>query len=289
MHLTRLSIQFLLILLLSSDLYAHSQLLISSSQIYSAIKSDKPLLLEKSIYKLKYDAAYSKLWSALFFHAIQFNAHKIMIHFLKHGFDLDTRSSEYFERPPLHHALTRASKPTILLLIKHSAPLETKDKLGSTPLHLAAEQGLTWMTKFLLAKQVSINEPDEHNYTPLHRAVEQGHVRNSKLLLQAGANVDAQTCHGDTPLHIALASYAHNPGKALHKKRLQKIISLLGTYRPNLAKCEVYNRWTVFELLNNLDIKKREYNKLSTLLNAIKINLENKSPSTHPLQEHAQS
>lgn len=281
-----------LILLLLTFILSHLQAQdapVSPSKIYRAIKQDKPAVLEKSIYQLKYDSAYSKLWSALFFHAVQFNARKIMAHFLKHGFDLETRSSAYFQRTPLHHALARANKQTILLLIKHGTPLDAKDQLGCTPLHLTAQRGLTWMTKILLTKQANVNEPDELKYTPLHTAVEQGNIRNTKILLEAGANINAQTCNGDTPLHLALTSYAHNPDKAQRKKNLKKIISLLGTYSPDLTKCEVYNRWTVFELLDNLDLKKREYKELLTLLNVIKLNLVKKSPSTLPLQAHAQS
>lgn len=283
------SLILLLLIIQSIDLHSHNAQAVSPSQIYRAIKQDKPGVLEKSIYQLKYDSAYSKLWSALFFHAIQFNARKIIAHFLKHGFDLETRSSAYFQRTPLHHALARANKQTILLLMKHGAPLDAKDQLGSTPLHLTAQRGLTWMTKLLLAKQANVNEPDELKYTPLHAAIEQGNIRNAKLLLEAGANINAQTCNGDTPLHLALASYAHNPDKAQRKKNLKKIISLLGAYHPDLTKCEVYNRWTVFELLNNLDLKKREYKELLTLLKMIKTNLANKSPSTHQLQGHGQS
>lgn len=283
------SLILLLLIVLPLHLQAQDTRAISTAKIYRAIKKDKPSLLEKSIYKLKYDSAYSKLWAALFFHAVQFNARKIIAHFLKHGFDLETRSSTYFARTPLHHALARASKPTILLLIKHEAPLEAKDQLGNTPLHLTAQRGLLWMTKLLLTKQVHVDEPDELNYTPLHTAVEQGRVNNTKILLEAGANVNAQTCNGDTPLHLALASFAHNPDNIQHKKNIKKIIALLGTYRPDLTKSEIYNRWTIFELLNNLDLKKREYNELLALLNTIKINLANKSPSTLPSQECAQS
>ncbi len=283
------SLTLLLLTVLPLHIEAQGARAASTAKIYRAIKKDKPSLLEKSIYKLKYDSAYSKLWSALFFHAIQFNARKIIEHFLKHGFDLKTRSSTYFQRTPLHHALARANKPTMLLLIKHGAQLEARDQLGNTPLHLTAQRGLLWMTKLLLTKQVHVDEPDELNYTPLHAAVEQGRLNNTKILLEAGANVNAQTCNGDTPLHLALASFAHNVNNIQRKKNLKKIIALLGTYHPDFTKREIYNRWSVFELLNNLDLKKREYKELLTLLNTIKINLANKSPSTLLSQECAQS
>lgn len=227
-------------------------------------------MLEKKICLFKHEEVYTQLRDALFFHAVGVNAFRIMKHFLNQGFNLGTRSSVWFDRTPLHHALACASINTIHFLIDNGAQLDAKDRLGNTPLHLAAQRGLFSMVQMLLKKGICIDECDEHNYTPLHNAVEQGHVKITRFLLKAGANVNAQTCNGDTPLHLALVSYAHHPGKKMFKKRLKSIIKILGTCKPDLTKSEIYNRWTVFDVLNNLDLAKREQKRLFTLLTEIK-------------------
>ena len=54
-----------------------------------------------------------------------------------------------------------------------------------------------------LNKGVNINTPDKDGYTPLHIAVSVGRIAAIKYLIIKGANVNARTKNGDTPLTLA--------------------------------------------------------------------------------------
>lgn len=228
------------------------------------------LLTEEKIEIFNPEIVQSKISAPLFFHAVALNAYRVIAHFLRNGFCIETRLPLWFDQTPLHHALAYAQEKTALFLIKHGAPLHLKDRLGNSPLHLAAQRGFLQVCTLLIKINGNIDECDELGYTSLHGAVEQGQVEVIHLLLTAQANVNAQTCNGDTPLHLALTSYAHNPNDPPLKKRLKKVIKLLGQYQPDLTKQDIYNHWNVFNLLNNLELPKSEYQKLLSLLNKIK-------------------
>ena len=241
----------------------------TSDQVMASEQKISPLTQEKiEVFNKK--SIQSKIYAPLFFHAIALNAYRMIVHFLRNGFCLETRSPFWFDQTPLHHALDYGNEQTALFLIKHRAPLHLKDRRGNTPLHLAARRGFLKTCTLLVETNGDVDERDEFGYTPLHEAVEQGQVEVAHLLLMAQADVNTQTCNGDTALHLALVSYAHNPSNQLLKKKLKKVIKLLGQHKPDLTKQEIYNRWNVFNLLNNLELPNNEHKKLLALLNEIK-------------------
>lgn len=75
---------------------------------------------------------------------------------------------------------------------------------GQTPLHLAAIQGHTAITKYLLKNQAQTNVQDSSGATPLHEAVRYGNVAIAKLLLSSGANANAKDNLGKTPVLLAI-------------------------------------------------------------------------------------
>ncbi|KAL2864012.1 ankyrin repeat-containing domain protein [Aspergillus lucknowensis] len=81
---------------------------------------------------------------------------------------------------------------------------------GFTPLHVAAREGDTEMTRLLLSYGSDVSAPDRQRWTPLHRAVSPlgdvsaGHLKVIDLLLEAGANVNSANPRGSTPLHVAI-------------------------------------------------------------------------------------
>jgi ankyrin repeat protein len=77
-----------------------------------------------------------------------------------------------------------------------------------TPLHWAAQLGLTEMAKLLLANKAEVNALDSNGNTPLCDAAVKGYKNMVELLLAQGADVDARGDNGATPL-----SAAANQGK----------------------------------------------------------------------------
>lgn len=127
------------------------------------------------------------------------------------------------------------------MLSEPAYPVDEVDADGFTPLLKAAREGLTEMTKLLLAKGANPNHLDvwmganaghkagywgrtevmkllvkskmeinarglSNGYTPLHDSVSGGHIETTRVLLEAGARIDIQGHDGLTALDIAKAN-----------------------------------------------------------------------------------
>ena len=85
--------------------------------------------------------------------------------------------------------------------------VNTRDKFGRTPFHIATERSYKDLMQILLAGGADINAADRGRKTPLYAACgRQGHAGIVTFLLDNGANVNAATASGDTPLHRAATS-----------------------------------------------------------------------------------
>lgn len=71
-------------------------------------------------------------------------------------------------------------------LIGVEADLEVKDKLGNTPLHIAAMNGSLSMLKMLLAAGAPVDALSENGSMPLHETVSAEHSTIIELLLKEG-------------------------------------------------------------------------------------------------------
>ncbi|WP_333023055.1 ankyrin repeat domain-containing protein [Wolbachia endosymbiont of Pentidionis agamae] len=83
------------------------------------------------------------------------------------------------------------------------------------------------IVKFLLEKEVDVNAVDNYGYTPLHHAAEKGLTEIAKLLLENEADVSAIDKDGETPLHWAAKNGRVDAIELLINKELmlmQKII-----------------------------------------------------------------
>ncbi|KAH7985589.1 hypothetical protein HPB52_025543 [Rhipicephalus sanguineus] len=83
---------------------------------------------------------------------------------------------------------------------------ERRNRLGETPLQVAAIKGDAARVKALLSGGANPNVRDNAGWTPLHEASSQGAVEVVRLLLAAGASVNAAGPDGVTPLHDAVLS-----------------------------------------------------------------------------------
>ncbi len=95
------------------------------------------------------------------------------------------------------------SKVVEFLLKKNAALIESKDKDGATPLHLAACYGDENIIKLILSAGIAINSTDNQLSTPLHYAAANNNISGVKILIQEGASVESTDSEGITPLHVA--------------------------------------------------------------------------------------
>ncbi len=75
------------------------------------------------------------------------------------------------------------------LLIYYGAEVNTADRSGKTPLHLAAERNFTEILNLLVFADAEINAVDNRGNTPYIWAMQTGNSQSVELLEQAGADV----------------------------------------------------------------------------------------------------
>jgi ankyrin repeat protein len=108
--------------------------------------------------------------------------------------------------------LIRALKQNNIIRIRQYAQnrtlLDSQDKLGFTPLHVAAHLGLEEGTVLLIECGALFEFRNYLDHTPLHTAVSANQIKIIQILLDGGANIETTYGkHGSTALHLA-AGYA---------------------------------------------------------------------------------
>jgi ankyrin repeat protein len=104
---------------------------------------------------------------------------------------------------PLHYAAQYGHKAMAEMLLANKAEVNAKDNFGQTPLHYAAQYGQIGVAELLLAKKADVNANAKNRVTPLHVAAQQGYRELVELLLANKADVNAKTSFGWTPLYVA--------------------------------------------------------------------------------------
>jgi len=106
---------------------------------------------------------------------------------------------------PLHEAAQRGCPTCLSSLIKCKAKVNVKNKQKQTPLHLAARRGHSACVQLLLKRKAKKNTRDDQGKWPLFYAVAGGHVECLELLLKHRANANLATKKDKKMLlHIAV-------------------------------------------------------------------------------------
>eukprot|EP00004_Rigifila_ramosa_P015944 TRINITY_DN3747_c0_g1_i1.p3 TRINITY_DN3747_c0_g1~~TRINITY_DN3747_c0_g1_i1.p3 ORF type:complete len:239 (+),score=77.11 TRINITY_DN3747_c0_g1_i1:34-717(+) len=135
---------------------------------------------------------------------------------LDSGADVLARDDEL--RTPFHEACKYGQLLAVgSILIRQTGLLGLTDRMGCTPLHLAAEGGWPEVTKLLLENGADANALNSLHEAPLHAAAALGKSAVVALLLGAGARVNEKSVSGRTPLHEAAESGSEETVKALLK------------------------------------------------------------------------
>lgn len=113
---------------------------------------------------------------------------------------------------PLHYAAWKDVEECAKLLLENNAQLSKPNKIGSYPLHVAAQcsayNTLTIFIKHLERQNKKMmteimNKFDYENNTVLHSAVVGGHLKVVETILEAGADLKVKQTDGNTAVHMA--------------------------------------------------------------------------------------
>jgi len=121
----------------------------------------------------------------------------------------DHRAS-FWSQISLREAIYQRNFPKCQLIIQNVEDVNSPDKFGITPLHLAAGRGLHKIIRLIIAKVQDKNPATNSGETPLHRAALFGHFETYRLILVVGnvPNKNPANAGGQTPLHLA-AEHGH--------------------------------------------------------------------------------
>ncbi|XP_054927446.1 uncharacterized protein [Dermacentor andersoni] len=113
-------------------------------------------------------------------------------------------TTDWLGTSPLHMAAQNGHVATAEVLLRAGISRDARTKVDRTPLHVAAQEGHLDVVELLLKHSADIEAKDMLRMTPLHWAVERGHLDVIKCLLRWGADVGACSKFEKTPLDIAL-------------------------------------------------------------------------------------
>jgi ankyrin repeat protein len=104
----------------------------------------------------------------------------------------------------VHDATRGGDLEKVKALLKKNPDLVlSKDDIGATPLHYAAQYGQNNVAELLLNNKADVNAKAKSLVTPLHLAAQRGYQEMAALLLANKAEVNAKSSFGWTPLYVA--------------------------------------------------------------------------------------
>ncbi|KAJ3610520.1 hypothetical protein NHX12_022612 [Muraenolepis orangiensis] len=112
---------------------------------------------------------------------------------------------DHFQRTALHKAASKGHVEVIKRLLEAGAAgakITCRDKLRSTPLHVAVRTGHYECAEHLIHCGTDINARDWDGDTPMHDAVRINRFKMIKLLMMHGASLHAKNTDMKTPLEM---------------------------------------------------------------------------------------
>jgi ankyrin repeat protein len=116
---------------------------------------------------------------------------------------------DYIDRDPEGFAsfIKVRNKNIIDLLIEHKVDIDSRNKYGFTPLHIACNYDMVEIAKSLIDAKADLNAKEPEGFTPLHIACNYDMVEIAKSLIEAKADLNAKDPKGSNPIHIACEFY----------------------------------------------------------------------------------
>ena len=130
---------------------------------------------------------------------------------LKHGAEVNSRDEN--NNTPLHLAIQWDRFKLAWILLEQGADANAENNNGMNPLYILSidqikdEDDVLYLTLLLLKHGAEVNGRDKYNDTPLHRAIQRDRFKLAWNLLEHGADANAEDNNGMTPLHILSKGY----------------------------------------------------------------------------------
>ena len=137
------------------------------------------------------------------------NVHHVLDHallLLKHGAEVNRRDKD--KETPLHLAIRWDWLGLAEILLEYGADANLENDQGMTPLHILSqsetkhEDNVLTHVLLLLRHGADVDKRDKGDQTPLHLAIRRNRFKLAGILLEHGADPIAENNQGMTPLHI---------------------------------------------------------------------------------------
>lgn len=112
-------------------------------------------------------------------------------------------TTDWLGTSPLHMAAQNGHVECCEVLLRAGISKDARTKVDKTPMHLAAQEGHVEVLELLLKHNCDKEALDMLYMTPLHWAVDRGNVGAVEVLLRFGADTNALSKFDKTPMEIA--------------------------------------------------------------------------------------